>query len=79
MDRDVADRCTDDFRHRGSVVDKISLVQNHYRRSTAFDRDQQIPFDPSWIEVAVEAGDEKHGIDISRDHLLLRWIPGRAA
>ena len=47
-------------------------------RRAAFGRDEQVPLDPSRVEVSIEARDEKHDVDVRRDDLFLGGVAGRA-
>ena len=61
------------------IVDEVRLVQHDDRRGAALPRDDQVALDPPRIEIAVEAADEKHDVDVGGDDLFFGGIAGRAA
>ena len=61
------------------IVDEIGLVQDDHRRGAALPRGHEVALDPARIEVVIEAGDEKHDVDVGGDDLLLGGIAGGAA
>ena len=57
------------------VVNHVRLVQDDHRRRAALVRDEQVSFDPPRVEVAVETGDEEHGVDVRGDDLFFGGSP----
>src|SRR4051794_33734586 len=70
----------DERRH---VLDEVSLVQHDDGRRTAVPRGEQVALDAPRVEIAIEAGDEEHDVDVRGDDLLLgrvtRGAPGKPA
>ena len=53
------------------VVGEVGLVQDDDRRHLAGPGDREVAFDPTEIEVVVEARDEQRDVDVRRHDLLV--------
>jgi hypothetical protein len=61
------------------IVDQVRLVQHDDRRRATLPRDQEVPLEPPWIEVAIETADQEHRVDVRRDNLLFGRVASRPA
>jgi hypothetical protein len=58
---------------------QVGLVEDDDRLHAALPRDRQIALDAAEVELGVEGGQEKNGVDVGGDHLFVAVFAGRAA
>ncbi len=63
----------------GHVISKVGLGQQHDGTGAALVGHQQITLDSTRVEVAVEAHDQEHRVDVGSDHLLFGELAGDLA
>ena len=66
------------FRPCLDVARHVRFVQHHDGSRPAVGRHEQVALDPSRVEITVQTGHKKHGVDVGGDDLLFGWIAGRA-
>ncbi len=60
------------------ILDEVGLVQDDNRRGATLPRHDEVALDPPRVEIAVEAADQKHDVDVGGDDLFLRGVAGGA-
>src|SRR5690349_14602268 len=58
------------------IIAKIGFIEDDDRRGAALRGERQIAFQAANVEIAIEAADEKYGVDIGRNWLLVFAFSG---